>query len=821
MNTRFLALGFALVMLGLCAGLRAEALFVPIVDQKAVRIAPQPPPIGISPIAPPPDPWRPPMPNALPFRVTSSKVDIRIDDTVATTTLEQSFLNQTGRDLEVRVMIPLPAGAAINNSALSMNDQMVEGTLRNAQEAMNIYQSIVNQRRDPALLRFAGQNLYEARIFPVPPNQERRLKFSYTQMLSPTGGLYDYKHILSGSQLYQNGIEKFDLTCTVRAKNRLGPIYSPSHQVAISRPDEKTATIKLNSANLATDSDFRLFYAPTAEDVSLRVLTHRTGESDEGYFMLLGRVDDQLENAKILPKEIVFAVDTSGSMQGEKMEQTKKALKFCLGSLREGDRFNLITFSTEVQGLSSNKLLDATKANVDKALAAVDQIEATGGTNIDGAMRAALGSDFTPGSAKAKMVVFMTDGLPTVGVTDPQSILKQVTEDNQKNKVRIFNFGVGNDVNTHLLDRLSVDHDGVSTYVSPREDIEIKVSDFYSKIRHPVMTDVAFDFGPDSKANSIYPKRIPALFRGGEISILGRYKGTAPGEITLTGSVAGEPRKITVKTTWPGRDLDNSYMPRLWAMRKVGHLLEDVRLRGENQEIIHEIVELSQRHGIVTPYTSQLVLEPGMENNWRQPRPVVRDGRQMPPAASMPAEEALRMDFGARDRAESAAKGVGGAARAATSGEMANALARVEKELKDTKVAVTEADRPASAPAKPGDLEGQKKEREKFESRRQLGAAMRADAKMDKSKASDDETGYALERAQTEGMKQIGSRTFYNRGGVWVDSLAKKDAKPVTVKAFTPEYFELIKADETLGPVLALGGKILVVVGEKLYQVEE
>jgi len=201
-------------VLALAAGsARAEALFMPIVNDKVVSFPPPPP-------APPVDRFRPlppPVPNALPFRITSSKVDVRIDENIATTSMEQSFLNQSGRDLEVRVMIPLPAGAAINNSSLSMNDQMVEGRLYDAQQAQSIYESIVMQRRDPALLRFAGENLYEARIFPVPPNQERRLKFSYTQVLSPNGGLYDYKHILAGSQLYQGGIEKFTFDCTIRS----------------------------------------------------------------------------------------------------------------------------------------------------------------------------------------------------------------------------------------------------------------------------------------------------------------------------------------------------------------------------------------------------------------------------------------------------------------------------------------------------------------------------------------------------------------------------------------------------------------------------
>lgn len=835
-----LALAGCLLSLSLAGAARAQALFLPeereAADRKAV-VAPRPHP-PIDPVRP-----TPPPPTNLPFRVTNSAINVRIDENIATTSMEQTFLNQTGRDLEVRVLIPLPAGSAINNSALSMNDQMVEGKLYNAQQAQSIYESIVNQRRDPALLRFAGENLYEARVFPIPPNQERKLRFSYTQVLTPTGGLYDFRHILAGSQMYKDGVEKFSFDCTIHSKSRIGPVYSPSHQVSVQRPDENTATIKLSGANMASDADFKLYYSPSTEDVAMRVIAHRNSDTEDGYFMLIGRVDEQLEKSKILPKEIVFVVDTSGSMQGEKIEQTKKALKFCLSSLSESDRFNLITFSTDVNGLSSGNMLEASKANVAKALTAVDQIEASGGTNIDGALRAALGSDFTAGSAKAKMVVFMTDGLPTVGVTDPQSILGDSVAASQKNKVRVFNFGVGNDVNTHLLDKLSLQADGVSTYVSPREDIEIKVSDFYSKIKNPVMTDVVFDFGSSSSANSIYPKKIPALYRGGEITILGRFKGTGPAEITLSGNVAGEPRTIKLPVTWPARDIGNSQLPRVWAMRKIGHLLEDVRLHGENQEMIKEIVELSQRHGIVTPYTSQLVLEPGMDQNFRNrfgDQPVASNGRvmrglgdrdgagekqgggAMPPAPAAAPADALRMQEAVAKKAEAGAKAVSETARRENVGETANALARMEQELKDAKAPTAAAD---------FGFAGEDKRKEVEERRRQAGFALRADralaakpaqnAGQAGGKGDDEKLGETLERAEAATLKQVGARTFYNRGGVWVDSTAKSDVKPTIVKLFSKEYFDLLKSDTTLGPVLAMSGKILVVVDTKLYQIEE
>lgn len=792
------------MILGLSACVaRAEAMFVPMIEGK-VAILPFPPPPDNREIGPPRNPGiRPvPQPHLLPFRVTSSKVDVRIDENIATTTWEQTFLNLAGRDLEVRVMIPLPPGATINSSALSMDNQMIEGKLYDAQQARSIYESIVSQRRDPALLRFAGENLYEARVFPIPPNQERRLRFSYSQVLASNGGLYDYRHILAGSQMYKDGIEKFEFTCTVKSSERLGPIYSPSHQVSVERPDPKTAVVKLSGANMSSSADFHLYYAPTTEDVSLRMIAHRNSDNEDGYFMLIGRVDDQLHTAKVLQKEIVFVMDTSGSMQGDKIEQAKRALKFCVNSLNPSDRFNIITFSTDVQGLSSSNLLEASKENIEKALKAIDQIEATGGTNIDGALRAALGSDFTDGSAKAKTVVFMTDGLPTVGVTDGSAILTGVNSSNAK-KVRIFNFGVGNDVNTHLLDRISTQHDGFSTYVTPREDMEVKVSDFASKIKHPVMTDVSLDFA-SANVNSVYPRRIPALYRGGEITIFGRYKGNGPQMVTLTGNVGGEVRKITMNATFPARDISNSYLPRVWAMRKIGYLLEEVRLAGQNQELIKEIVELAQRHGIVTPYTSQLVLEPGMNVPQGGGGGFTAENRPMP-RAPMKADEALRSDRELRRNAQDAAKKASALSGQTFKGEGANAVAMMERDLKE-----------AASEATP-----------MFDAQMDRGSRKRAEEKSKQRAAAfgltagKDGNGAAIDRAAQENIRQAGSRTFYNRGGVWVDAEVNDDAKPTVVKAFSKEYFDLMKDDATLGSALALGGKILVMVKGTLYQIDE
>jgi Ca-activated chloride channel family protein len=841
MNKFEFALFLAITLAALLWSTRASAEMLLLPSDPKVRM-----PEIVEPPVMPPDRerrrpiWRPPQPSDLPFRVTNSRVDVRIEENVATTTIEQSFLNLSNRDLEVRVMIPLPKGAAINKSALSMNDQMVEGRLYNAQEAQSIYESIVMQRRDPALLRFAGENLYEARVFPIPPNQERRLKFAYDQVLAPVSGLYDFRHILAGSQLYRGGLENFQFECVIRSKSALGPVYSPSHTVAVSRPDERTATVRFNGQNLSTDKDFRLYYAPSAEDVALRLVTHRDATGEDGYFMLIGRPDDQLEKGRILTKEIAFVLDVSGSMAGEKLEQAQKALSFCLNQLGEQDRFNLITFSTDVKALSDGKLLTATKENVKKALRAVETLEATGGTDIDGALRTALANDFTEGPTKTKIIIFLTDGLPSVGITDAGSILKDVSQSNARHKARIYSFGVGTDVNTHLLDKIALDCEGASSYVAPKEDLELKVSDFYAKVKNPVMTDLAFDFGPDVRTHSLYPKKAPALFKGSELLLFGRYKGNGPTTVSLKGNVAGEPREIRIQAQWPTQERDNEFLPRVWAMRKIGHLLEDIRLRGSNQETINEIVQLSQRHGIVTPYTSQLVLEPGMEGGgWRRrgvPPPAggfggggmpledevmlrrEMDGRRASkapaaPAATAAAEAHKGLAFDA-EKAKEEAQQVAQTAGERKSGDIAVALAETERLLKDAKT-----DIPASQP--PAET-GRPADRNEAAARELRDKALLA-GNLAKQQVEGADASYRaryLAVAQELSVKQIGTRTFYLRAGAWTDSQLKAEHKPTQLKAFSKEYFELLKKHSDLGPVMALGGRILVVVDGQAYQIE-
>ena len=329
------------------------------------------------------------------------------------------------------------------------------------------------------------------------------------------------------------------------------------------------------------------------------------------------------------------------------------------------------------------------------------------------------------------------------------------------------------------------------------------------------MTEAAFDFGFERRER-IYPKKIPALFKGGEFVLLGRYKGAAPAEVVLTGNVNGETRRIVVKVEWPARNSTIRSSHASGRCAKSGICWKACGSTAQIQEIINEIVELATRHGIVTPYTSQLVLEPGMQapqpmatNGAVFGRDEMRDFREARKGAPASPMDALRRQERAKQEAFGEAEALGGRARAMESGANATALAAAEKDLKEA--ANVFADKPAARAAAGTTVS---------EQRTQWANAKNAQKKADGSKFDLNDAMY-FEQAQASLIKNVGARTFYSRGGVWVDSQVKADAKPKVIKQFSDEYFQLLKSDAELGPVLALGGKILIANGTETIQIDE
>jgi Ca-activated chloride channel family protein len=552
------------------------------------------------PINPPPDylilPYLP---------VKYHRVTVEIQDQVAQVEVDQAFINDSEVPLEATYVFPLPEDAAISEFSLFVDGERLEGRILDKEEAREIYESIVRRNRDPALLEYVGRNAFQAQVFPIPPHGERRVQISYTQLLSQEAGLVHFLYPLNTEKFSPTPLEEVAINVDVRSQTPIKAVYSPSHEVAIDRPSETHVTASYEETDVTPSTDFELFYSVSTEDIGASLTTYRQGTED-GFFLLLVAPKADFEEQEVVAKDVMLVLDVSGSMQGEKLEQAKDALRFVLERLNPADRFNILTFNSTIDTYAET-MQSANRA--DEAYDFVDKLTADGSTNINEALLEAL--RLLPGE-RPELVIFLTDGQPTVGIQDPDVIIGNVS-DAVSTSTRLFVFGVGDDVNTVLLDTLAQENRGAPQYVRPDEDIAAAVSSFYEKVSTPVLADIELDFG-DIEVSDVYPNPLPDLFAGTQLVVVGRYEGEGTVTLRLTGTVNGEEQTLSYAgQEFPRRATEMDFLPRLWATRKIGYLLKEIRLHGENQELVDEVVDLSLRYGVMTPYTSFLVEEKNLE----------------------------------------------------------------------------------------------------------------------------------------------------------------------------------------------------------------
>ena len=540
--------------------------------------------------------------NAPAFAVKYHRVSVSVDQQVAQTRIDQVFRNEADQELEGTYLFPLPEEAVVSDFAMYVGDEEVKGRLLKKDEARRIYEDIVRKRKDPALLEYIGRNTFHARVYPIPARGEKRVLMEYSEVLKMDSSICRYVYTLNTEKLSSKPLEEVVITVDIKSKASIKAVYSPTHDVAISRRDDHRVQVSYEAANIKPEEDFIIYYTVSERDIGLNLLPYRES-GDNGFYLLMASPRVELGEEELGSKHVFFVLDTSGSMKASsKIQQAKSALKFCVSSLSKQDRFNIIAFSSTIEPFKS-ELVDAEERNVKDALGFVSKFEAKGSTNINEALLSAL-SAFHERS-DPNIVVFLTDGLPTVGETDIGKILENVEQANKAN-VRLFVFGVGYDVNTHFLDKLAQHNRATSEYVRPDENIEAKVSSFFSKITSPVLSEVALDYG-NIMTYDQFPRELPDLFKGSQLIVLGRYKESGEAELRLSGTVRGVKQTFTYQVEFPKHNTDHDFIPRLWAARKIGFLLDEIRLRGRTDELVDEVVELSKEYGIMTEFTSFLI----------------------------------------------------------------------------------------------------------------------------------------------------------------------------------------------------------------------
>ncbi|MFT5124780.1 MAG: Ca-activated chloride channel family protein [Kiritimatiellia bacterium] len=723
--------------------------------------------------------------------IKNQRVDIQIKDGIAATRIEQVFKNSTDRDLEATYIFPLPKGASITEFAMYINGKRESGELVEKDKAKMIYQDIVRRMKDPGLLEHIGGQLFQVSVYPVPKSGEQKIELEYTQTLPYESGLYTFTYPLKTGSKASRTLEDFTVSARIHSSVPLKNVYSPSHEVGISRKNDHDAIIGFEEDQSALDKDFVLYYGVSKKDFGLNLLTHRDKAKDGYYMMMLAPSVNTAEN-KVIKKDVVFVFDTSGSMAVKKMDQARAALEYCVKKLNKGDRFNIVRFSTDVENFKPElvKVNDETR---EEGLAFARALEARGGTNIDGALQAAM----TMRDADKKrpyIVVFLTDGKPTIGETDTKTIVDHLAGKHSAG-ARVFAFGVGEKVNTHLLDMISSGYGGLSTYVEEHEDIEVKVSSFSDKISYPVLSNLKLAIkGVETKQQ--YPKKLTDLFSGDQLTVIGRYTGDKHVAITLSGEINGEPQEYVYEGTFAAANADNTFIPHLWATRRVGYLLDEIRLNGEEQELKSEVIQLSKEFGIMTPYTSYLVLE---NDDAYHANNIPRGGESKPlgfaarpPVPSLP--EPVRPSINRqRSRGESKSS-----------------------------------ERPISRATKSLSTKGYEIPDFSNDSASVAGDAMLAkESGREALKVSEEITRYKkMERsepASPETFRIIDGHTFYKRGLVWTDETydeAKMKDQTMKVAFASDAYFKLLEDHPKLQPFFALGEQVIVVVDGKAYIVE-
>jgi len=687
------------------------------------------------------------------WAVTYHHVDIRVRHQVAHVSIEQEFINTGGGMIEVEYLFPVPPDAAINSMTLMVNGQEFAAKLMKADEARRIYEEIVRKKKDPALLEYAGFGLYRTRAFPLEPGKPAKVLVTYQAVCNKADSTIEVWYPLNTEKFSAQPIPDVRVRTDVEAEADITTVYSPSHPITIERQGARRVIATCHAQNVLPTTDFQLFYKAADEQVGATVLSYQPPGSDDGYCLMLVSPNPSQNKERIVPREVVLVLDRSGSMNGDKIQQARQAARFVLDRLNEQDRFNLVVYSDRVDTLWEH-LQPADAAHRQEAAAWVDQITAAGGTDIHSALQTAMGMCGPPVTSATGMpvsppqyVIFLTDGLPTIGNTNEAQILGDAKRANWGG-VRLFTFGVGYDVNVRLLDKLVGDNRGRSDYVKPNEPIETKVNALATRIQHPVMTGLELSL-QGVKLIDVYPRQLGDLFRGDQLIVVGRFSASQvaslpsgpDGHVTqlvLTGQYAGEARGFEYPVALRVADKRHPFVETLWAARRIGWLLDQVQLNGESDEVVDELVRLSMKHGIITPYTSFLADE---TTALHQPEPV--------------RAQALR-------NLESAGTQVKGAA-----GQIAA----------DTRAKLNTA---TEVPEAAADADGG-------------GGGMIV---YGNSGQDDYEQG---RKERVDNVRRVGNRAQFQRGRQWVDASATdvdpaRDADKIqVVERMSEEYFELVR----------------------------
>lgn len=806
---------------------------------------------------------RPRIPVARSFEIKEVSIAGRVRDQVAEVQVSQTFHNPSSTMVESEFLFPMPEEGAVQDFVLLVDGRELPGRLLPKDEARRIYEEIVRVKRDPALLEYMGRGLYRTSVFPIPPGADRKVTMRFTQLCKRDRDVVEFTYPLSTQKFTAKPIQRLSVELSIRSKEPIKSVYCPTDDASIRRFDDHEVDVKLERRDVIPEHDFRLITTLAQGRFSASMLSYRPSESEDGYFLVLASPEVKRADERPLPKTVIFVIDRSGSMAGKKIEQARRTLKSVLNNLRDDDLFNIVAYDDRAESFQPELQRYNTRSR-EEAQRFVDNIREGGSTNINDALQTSL--KMIHDRSRPGYVLFLTDGLPTAGEVNEMRIAANCRHANEK-RARVFCFGVGYDVNARLLDRLSGGNSGTSEYVKPDEDIEAHVGRFYAKMTSPLLTDIHLKLaGVD--INRTYPRDLPDLFEGGQLVVAGRYRQSGKTTIRVTGRVGEERRTLEFPAELAGTDRGSGheFVERLWAVRRVGDLIDQIDMNGQNRELVDELVDLSRKYGLMTPYTSFLAdenvsLHANAQNQQRAR--MMLGGLQQADGQAGVAQRAIKQEFLRANRVSgmigqgSSFGGMGG-----MGGEMGGggqpgyaAKAALAAGPRDANQLSQPGQSSSGHPSggqpnqqganQPGQYRGSTFAMERKSVGRATGQRGGMGAMMGGATQAPNAPTFAnnylpgtpgagqnaaavdFQPAQSSPLparvRQIGTKTFYFKDGRWVDSSVKpeEDARAEKVVQFSEAYFRLARTQKAeYNQYFSQAEPVTVKLGGKVYRID-
>lgn len=549
----------------------------------------------------PPSEFIPPTSDHTPrFIMNYHYVEIEIYKGIAKITIEEEFENPYDYPLEAIYLFPVPSEAIINDFLMKSGDEVLSGDVLPADEARKMYQEIVARMKDPALLEYANDRLIKLSVFPFEPHEKRSFVIKYIQNLEIANEIYTLQYPLKIENQLLGPIRNIRIRI-IDKYDELADIFSPTH--ILKKDGSENAEWYFEDVNYVPDNDLKLVMTPLKAEISSSSLSYWDVQDEQGYF-LLNIIPEMIEE-EYIPKDVVFVLDTSGSMSGEKIEQAKNALLELLNKLKREDRFSIILFDSEINEITTGL---QTVDNKKSYFPIIESIEADGLTNINAALLKSIEILSDAPEKRFRTILFLTDGEPTEGEIEPDNIIKNFQHAMGDKSIHMFVFGVGYDVNAALLDRLAGEPSKVQ-YVEPGENINEKVSALFAKIETPALSNVDIKLeGP--KLDKIVPANISTLFADSALRINGIFK--EPGKLKIHISGRRGEKEYTYAYNFDlTKNYTNDFVPVLWAQKRIAQLADRYRYEDLNKaqiaEIEAEIISLSKKFNIINEFTSYLI----------------------------------------------------------------------------------------------------------------------------------------------------------------------------------------------------------------------